>query len=559
MEQFKEFDKQVLVVDDIFGLNIRKQNLINDYKKFKIREFTAVERNELIKKWIQIKEENQIQLNPNHLQQSIDEKTELIENSLGIIFGKGIMPSYPFFILSLLSAQETQKPLDSEITSQGHCYQALIYLYLRKQGVKNDQIDIYTNFLTELANWIFERNGNSIDNNQFESFINYYKEKYNLPISITEIVQNIAAVNISKFDSLNQYNFCYPYIYYFFVAKYISENLEEKNKELSKILSNLHKDENAYIAVFISHHTKSNIVLDEILLNAKIFFEKYEPATLNKSELLFFDSHQEKIIKAIMPAFNHNVGEEREKQLADKSIIEEKRDEELEQQTKEKDELEDDEFAKDLRLSIKTVEVMGTIMKNRSGSLNKQTLENIFEQGFKVHMRILKSFIEIINNEKAEKEIIEFITERLKHLIKEKEETDNKVMKTDKIEKIAKDIYWNLNFGVLHGFTSKAIHSLGSNNLLNIAQAIDDKLKTPSIFIVNQGIKMWYSKNLKVDTIVNRLEEDDFSKTAENLMKMKVVEHCRMHNIDYKDLQKIEQKLNLSTKKMLVERGKNKN
>lgn len=70
---------------------------------------------------------------------------------------------------------------------------------------------------------------------------------------------------------------------------------------------------------------------------------------------------------------------------------------------------------------------------------------------------------------------------------------------------------------------------------------------------------MWYSKNLKVDTIVNRLEEDDFSKTAENLMKMKVVEHCRMHNIDYKDLQKIEQKLNLSTKKMLVERGKNKN
>jgi hypothetical protein len=41
-------------------------------------------------------------------------------------------------------------------------------------------------------------------------------------------------------------------------------------------------------------------------------------------------------------------------------------------------------------------------------------------------------------------------------------------------------------------------------------------------------------------------------------MNMKVVEHCRMHKIDYKDLQKIEQKLNLPTKKIIVEREKNK-
>ncbi|MCB0541024.1 MAG: TIR domain-containing protein, partial [Bacteroidetes bacterium] len=130
IEQYDSFDHQVLIVDDIFGLNIKNQALIAQYSKFKIREFSALERNELIKKWIQFKEETKIQINPNHLQQSIDAKTEQIENSLGIIFGKGIMPSYPFFILSILAAQDTQKPLDSEITSQGHCYQALIYLYL---------------------------------------------------------------------------------------------------------------------------------------------------------------------------------------------------------------------------------------------------------------------------------------------------------------------------------------------------------------------------------------------------------------------------------------------
>ncbi len=557
LEQFKAYTKQVLVVDDIFGLNLKNQNLINDYKKFKIREFTAVERNELIKKWIQITEATQIQINPNHLQQSIDEKTEIIENSLGIVFGKGIMPSFPFFILSLLAAQETQKPLDSEITSQGHCYQALIYLYLRKQGVKNDQIDIYTNFLTELANWIYENNGNSIDNTEFEKFLDYYKEKFNVPIPIVDIIQTLSIVSICKFDTLNQFNFCYSYLYYFFVAKYLSEHLDSKKNIINNILANLHKDENAYITVFISHHTKSNAILDELLLNAEILFEKYTPATLNKDELTFFDNHQEKIIKAIMPSFNHSSDEERRKLLVIKSEEEESlKNEEVEQKTN-IDEIAD-EFASNLRLSIKTVEVLGSIMKNRSGSLDKQKLEYIFEQGFNVHMRILRSFIELINDEKAEKEIIELITERINSFINEKKD-ESKEVKIEKIEKLARDIYWNMNFGVLHGFISKAIHSLGSTNLLNIAQSVNEKVHSPSSFIVNQGIRMWYSKNLRVDEIVKRIENNDFSKTAENLMKIKVVEHCRMHKIDYKDLQKIEQKLNIPSKKMIVEREKNKN
>jgi hypothetical protein len=556
IEQFIDFPKQVLIVDDIFGLNIKNQNLIKDYNKFKIREFSPVERNDLIKRWIEIKEETQIQINKNHLQQSIDEKTELIENSLGVIFGKGIMPSYPFFILSLLAAQDIQKPLDSEITSQGHCYQALIYLYLRKQGVKNDQIDIYTNFLTELAYFIYVSNGNSLDNDHFQKFIAEYKDKFNLPISIADIVQTLSKVNICKFDSFNQFNFCYTYIYYFFVAKYLAEHLEPQKETINKLISNLHKDENAYITVFIAHHTKSNYLLDELLLNAEILFEKNLPATLDTEELSFFDKHEDEIVKAILPNFGHNSGEERKKMLIEKSKQEEARREEHENTDNDLDEV-SNELVTNLRLSIKTVEVMGLIIKNRSGSLDKQRLEYIYEQGIKVHLRIIKSFIELIRDEKAEQEFIDFLTERINKAIEEKEE-ENKELSIDKIEKLVRKIYWNLNFGVLHGFTTKAIHSLGSSNLLNISQAVSERLKTPSAFIINHGIRMWYGKNLRLEEIDERLREKDFSKTAQNLMKFKIVEHCRLHNIEFKDLQKIEQKLHIPIPKLLAERAKNK-
>lgn len=556
IEQFNDFPKQVLIVDDIFDLNIKNQNRIKEYKKFKIIEFSPLERNDLLKRWIQIREDSQIQINKNHLQQSIDEKTELIENSLGIIFGKGIMPSYPFFILSLLAAQDIQKPLDSEITSQGQCYQALIYLFLRKQGVKNDQIDIYTNFLTELAYFIYESYGKSLDDECFQKFLSNYKDKFNLPISITDIVRTLSQVNICKFDSFNQFNFCYSYIYYFFVAKFLAEHLEIKKEIINKILSNLHKDENAYITVFIAHHTKSNYLLDELLLNAEILFEKHLPATLDTNEVSFFDKHEDELVKAILPSFEHNSGEERKKMLVEKTRLEEDRKESNEDSFNDLDQA-SNELLTNLRLSIKTVEVMGLIIKNRSGSLDKQRLEYIYEQGMKVHLRIMKSFIDLIPDERAEQEFIDFLTERINKAIQEKQE-ENKELSIDKIEKLVRKIYWNLNFGVLHGFTTKAIHSLGSSNLLNISQAVNDRLKTPSAFIINQGIRMWYGKNLRLDEIEERLKDKDFSKTAQNLMKFKIVEHCRLHDIEFKDLQKIEQKLHIPTVKLLTERAKNK-
>ena len=337
----------------------------------------------------------------------------------------------------------------------------------------------------------------------------------------------------------------------------MAEHLESKKETINKILSNLHKDENAYITVFIAHHTKSNYLLDELLLNAEILFEKYLPATLDTEELSFFDNHEDEIVKAILPSFGHNSVEERKKMLEEKSRQEEARKDANENIDNNLDEA-SNELVTNLRLSIKTVEVMGLIIKNRSGSLDKQRLEYIYEQGMKVHLRIIKSFIDLIREEKAEQEFIDFLTERINKAIEEKEEEENKELSIDKIEKLVRKIYWNLNFGVLHGFTTKAIHSLGSSNLLNISQAVSEKLKTPSAFIINHGIRMWYGKNLRLDEIDARLRDSDFSKTAQNLMKFKIVEHCRLHNIEFKDLKKIEQKLHIPTAKLLAERAKNK-
>lgn len=555
IENYKAFNHQIIIVDDIFGLNISNQALIKEYKKFKIKEFNVLKRDELIRKWIELNEADEIKINGNHLLQRVDERTEQIESYLGIIFGKGIMPSYPFFILSILATEESFKTLDSKITSQGYCYQALIFLYLRQEGVKSDEINIYSNFLTELAHWIFKEDKTlGLDKAEFEDFLKYYKENYNLPISVQKILLTLSNVNICKYNSLNQYNFSYNYLYYFFVAKYLADNIISEENKIAKIIDNLHKDENAYIAIFIAHHSNSDYVLDELVLDADIMFEDYKPETLSSDSLSFFDKHEDKIIKAVLPSFDDSPREERRKILEEKSKDEEQKSN-VENELKDLNEREN-EFMNDLRKSIKTVEVMGIILKNRSGSLKLDRLKQIYESGLKVHLRILRSFIQMIKEEGIEEHLVNFLIERLKNILKE--ETDKgRPLKIEKVEELARLLYWNMNFGVLHGFITKAIHSLGSSKLLKISQSVSDNNSSPAYFIVNEGIRMWYSKNLRVKVIGNRIKEKDFSKTAERILKYKIVEHCRLNKMDYNTLNNIERELKMSSVKLLAESKKN--
>ena len=136
------------------------------------------------------------------------------------------MPAYPFFILSSIVYYEAfERPFNQEITSEGYCYQALIYLYLRKQNVKNDEIDIYLTFLTEFAFYIYKENKLELSLSDFDLFMELYMEKYNLPIKRETLLKKLTY--IVSADNLNNYSFRYQYLYYFFVAKYLADHIED--------------------------------------------------------------------------------------------------------------------------------------------------------------------------------------------------------------------------------------------------------------------------------------------------------------------------------------------
>lgn len=552
IEELKKYCHQILIVDNIFRMNFKNEEIIKEYTLYKIKEFNPHLRNELIKKWLNLSDKKDAyNSNINHRYQSIDLATEVVNGALGKLLGTGIMPSYPFFVLSVLSTYETfDRPLDQEITSQGHCYQALIYLALRKQGVKNDDIDTYINFLTEFAFYLFKEEKYEISTIEFDKFMKKYLSKYNLPIPKATLLNKLDQARIICADSCNNFSFFYQYIYYYFVAKFIAEHSEENKDIMDNIIQNLHKNEFAYIAIFISHHSKNIYLLDQIISNANNLFKKYKPATLNRNELKFFDEQVDYIINEVLPDGSESPEMERNRRLE----LENQR-EEIEERGKQKNlknEGDDNEIAIELRRSIKTVEVMGRIIKNRAGSLEKDKLEKVFDEGMKVHLRILTSFFDLIKKKEGQEEIIRFISGILSKIIKNMDKEPSE----EKMEKLSRIIFWNVNYSVVFKYINEIIHALGSNKLLEIVEDTCNKENTPASFLVKHGILMWYAKNLQIENIAKKISDSNFSETSKKIMRSLIVNHSSMHLIDYKDKQKIEAKLGIPSQRLLLAKVK---
>ena len=533
INQLSLYNRKVIITDDIFALNIKNEKLVMSFTHFEIEEYGPSLRNSLIDKWINLDSK---EYDENKRYQHIDKTTEFIDSALGRVIDGGIMPAYPFFILYLISSYRTLTPLRREITSQGDCYRALIYFYLRKQGVLREDIDTYLNFLTEIAFYLFKNNKNELSEEELFSFKEEYCEKYNLSIEFEVLLDKLQKANLMVNDSFSNHSFSYDYIYYFFAAKYLAENIDQSKSFIDNIINNLHKYHNAYVMIFISHHTKNPLILKKLTDNSNKLFASCSSSSLTKEELDFLDDQAKYIVQKSLNS-SSNPENIRQKDLKEKDTLE------LRAKNSEIEEC-DDKFMNDLRKSFRTVEVMGCIIKNRQGSLEKEELKNIFEHAMNVILRFLSLFLSLVKQRESQKELISYVSKALEKNVKDKRESFTEAQLNER----AKFVFWNLIFLMIYALLDKIIHSLGSDKLTNIIGEVCDEENTPATFIIQHGILMWYEKNIAIDKIHAKMKENEFPEITKRIMKYMIAHYCSKHAVTYRDRQKIQSKLQIPIK-----------
>lgn len=527
------FEYSLVFIDKVSNLSNQsaEQDHYAFFQKYSIKQLGHKKRNELIKKCIAHDEQIEFDDSNNEQLARLDKDTAHIN----AIIGSNVVPSTPLFLITIFHTVETTTLQDLSQTSYGHCYHAMITMNLGRTGVKAEDIDSFFNFLTELAYFMFTQKTKSFSKSELDNFTEKYAQMY---VCKKGIIDVLLAANIIKAKS-NSYSFQYIYIYYYFVAKYISQKMDSQavKEQVDILMSDIHMKDNANIIIFVTHHTNDKALLEDIILSAMSTFDDYSEATLSGNEKGFIKTISDNLAPNQLPDETHSHVETRQKVLEDNDKLSP-----ITERIEEEQEKNDHPINIEIRKSAKSMEIIGQILKNQYGSLTRPQLEELFEEGQNVGLRLLKSFIDLMVSDRDG--LKEVILTKLEKISKDK----GKELSQDEKEKATEKLIAQFSYSVLFGWLYKISDSLGYDKLIDIADKINDKTDTVASKLLNLAIHSWHGKQLDFETIkkLHRQFQLDNNHQAVYLLKDVVSRHIYMHQTDYKEKQKIDSLLGFS-------------
>jgi hypothetical protein len=524
-----KFGKLIIVTNTLFSLISIIESEFKNLVAFKIKPLGYKKRNQLIENY------HRLSLSvATRTDEILLAKTKASFNQVEMVLGNKLMPSYPSFVLSILQTLVYAKPTNLEQTSYGYCYHSLIHIALVKNGnINNEYIDTFFNFLSEFSLNLFESNKSLFTEKEFEDYFNIYKSNFHVTFSFDTLKKAILDSKLIVIED-DILRFSYDYIFYFLVARKISEIItKQAGKDIiKKLCSNLHKQENANILVFISHHTKDDYLIEEATFTSMIPFETLKPITL--------EVHGEyyEMLKDIVKEISSDVIENSSNPIESRELILEKKDKievHESRQKKQKKELDDNELASEIMSpisqSFRAIEIVGQIIRNRKGSIPSEQLISMIVELYNTAFRTISYFGVNLRNGKEE-----FIESFLSQI----DDTDTKHDVKERINSFFQFISLKICLDVF----SKIIYSVGQKDLRDLYTEAAKRINTPAADIVTFSINSYYGNMSKVDLqiIVKKYEKNP---VAMEIIKKRVQSYLYQNFVDYRKRQSFASTLNM--------------
>jgi predicted MPP superfamily phosphohydrolase len=452
-----------------------------EYLKYKLLPLGHEKRSELIEQWLLIGE-NKLTIQEEEILNNV----KLRFNEINSLIGNRLMPSYPIFILTLLQSLDENLQNFSQ-TSYANIYLVLIKAGLVKEGIKESVLTSLLNILKELAYYMYDKNKSPFNRDDFENFIIEYSGKYFRQKSLTndKILSVLCNSNILKFDD-EYYTFSYKYIYYFLIAQKISTDIESYQELIYDLCNNIHLEINANILIFLSHHSKAQILIDNIVFTSEIPFEKASPLTLNKDDefVKFITEFTNEIKEEIIE--DRNPKEEVKKELKKKDAIE--------RNNREDEDSEEDILpaeAIEMNQAFRTVKIIGQIVKNQSGDFEKEKLIKLVEAAYNTIFRFLGFYSGML--EKDKEILIETIVEDIKEK-EEKKKSRHGSVDVKLIEKTVRNILQFISWRICVDSMTNLMFAVGTKGQNELFDRVNSNIDTPASKIVTFAIKTFYDK-----------------------------------------------------------------
>lgn len=493
----------------------------------RIKPLGHVKRNELVKKFYTTYDVNASTLKQQALLEQVKAGFDMVESFLG----KEYMPSYPIYILSILLSNTKMQSSSLERTSYGYCYGALITCALMTCVEDRTKIDRYYNVLTSLAYHIYKKKGKPISENDFEKFYDAYQNEF-FSQGFKEVKANLLKCNLLRCTDDYYYKFSYNYIYYYLVAKYMAEHIHDKDglNDIMDLCEDIHDEQKANILIFIAHHIKAPQFIEATQLALMTALEKQKPVTLDRDDDYYKLVNElcESLKKELVaPGEKIDPEKEREKMLA-------KRDEHEKHLSKEKVNPNDLPIEiQNMNKSLRSIEVVGQIVKNRQGSLPKTNIKSMVREMYETAFRTISYFGAIIESER---------TQLIEDVIKNKKEGET----NDEVKKKIDSFFemTSLNFCLF--VFSKVINSVGNKELRGTFTEIANEIGTPAAKLVSFSIISCFTSKIAITELEDLVEELRDNPVAMSIIRARVRSFLYNNHVPINERQKIINTVNLS-------------
>lgn len=494
----------------------------------RIKPLGHVKRNELVKKFYSTYDVNASMLKQQALLEQVKAGFDMVESFLG----KEYMPSYPIYILSILLSNTKMQSSSLERTSYGYCYGALVTCALMTCVDDRNKIDRYYNVLSSLAYFIYKKKGRPISEDDFQNFYNKYQEEF-FSQGYKEVKTNLLKCNLLRCTDDYYYKFSYNYIYYYLAAKYMAEHIQDNNglDDILDLCIDIHDEQKANILIFIAHHIKAPQFIEATQLALTTSLEKQKQVTLERDDdyyKLVNDLCESLKKEIVAPDEEINPEKERERML-------QKRDEndKLMAKKEKSNPNELPEEIQNMNRSLRSIEVVGQIVKNRQGSLPKTKIKILVREMYNTAFRTISYFGAFI--ESAKSQLIEDV-------IKNKKEGDT----NDEIKKKIDSFFevTSLNFCLF--VFSKVINAVGNKELRGTFTEIAKEMGTPAAKLVSFSIISCFTSKIAITELEDLVEDLRNNPVAMSIIRARVRSFLYNNYVPIKERQKIINTVNLN-------------
>ena len=463
------------------------------------------------------------------------------------MFMDNTIPSYPPYIILILQSKAAFSMVhrgNDEMSSYGHCYNALIVHALLKSGVSSKKIGGYHTLLVELAHYMYASNKTVITHADWKKFIAQHQDNYFLdnPREVKErlIKSRILSEDLMGISMLE-------HAFYYFIAKsmsndFDSETLREKIKqEIVSIFSGVHRKRNGHILLFlVTHMPKNEYLLKKLGQEMNSSFSQFAEAKLTAEDMKplhqFLDGQPAIGVKTDIPESERQAS--RDEQV-NKAEMRDRADSEISQHAEYDS---NDADMVNVGKSFRMMKIAGSLLKNERDSMEKKSLAALSasvrglslrflsfqHQMMAKHSDILESFLDNMMSKRSHKW---------------------KKMGTQKKKDVLKKMVGRWIIGVAYGMITRCALCIGSEKLTALLCQKDSGKSCPSYQLLHLATSMWYGKSIdsgEIESLYKKWSKDNF--TGVHLLQLIVVEHMQTHKMSRPQRQKICDILGLDVK-----------